>query len=252
VDPAAVAQRITPRTKALIPVHLFGQAAPLRELEALGLPLIEDCAQAIGVNYDGRPVAGQGRLGCLSFYPTKNLGACGDGGMLVTQDEALAKTLRMLRVHGIEKRYHHDLHGYNSRLDELQAAILRVKLPHLDAGNARRAAIAARYNAGFVDLPVELPEVQPGSTHIYHVYALLADRRDDLQAHLAAQGVPTIIYYPVPLHLQKCYADQGWQAGDFPVAEAVSRRILPLPMYPELTDEQADYVVKQVRAFYGA
>jgi dTDP-4-amino-4,6-dideoxygalactose transaminase len=252
VDPAAVAQRITPRTKALIPVHLFGQAAPLRELEALGLPLIEDCAQAIGVNYDGRPVAGQGRLGCLSFYPTKNLGACGDGGMLVTQDEALAKTLRMLRVHGIEKRYHHDLHGYNSRLDELQAAILRVKLPHLDAGNARRAAIAARYNAGFADLPVELPEVQPGSTHIYHVYALLADRRDELQAHLAAQGVPTIIYYPVPLHLQKCYADQGWQAGDFPVAEAVSRRILPLPMYPELTDEQADHVVKQVRAFYRA
>ncbi len=252
VDPAEVAKRITARTKALLPVHLFGQAAPLRELERFGLPIVEDCAQAIGVTYDGRPVAGQGALGCLSFYPTKNLGACGDGGMVVTQDEALAKTLRMMRVHGIEKRYHHDLHGYNSRLDELQAAILRVKLPHLDAGNARRIALAARYSAGLAGLPVELPDIQPGSSHIYHVYALLTDRRDALQAHLAANGVPTLIYYPLPLHLQKCYADQGWRAGDFPVAEAVSARILPLPMYPELTEEQVDYVIAQVRGFFAA
>lgn len=251
LDPADVAKRITPRTKAIIPVHLFGQAAPLRELERFGVPLIEDCAQAIGATYDGRPVAGQGVMGCLSFYPTKNLGACGDGGMVVTNDEALAKTLKMLRVHGIEQRYHHDLHGYNTRLDELQAAILRVKLPHLAAGNARRAAIAARYSAGLAGLPVQLPEVQPGNSHIYHVYALLADRRDELQAHLAANGVPTIIYYPQALHLQKCYADCGWKAGDFPVAEAVSRRILPLPMYPELMDEQADHVIKQVRGFFG-
>jgi dTDP-4-amino-4,6-dideoxygalactose transaminase len=251
VDPAEVARRITPRTKALIPVHLFGQAAPLRELERFGLPIIEDCAQAIGVDFDGRPVAGQGVLGCLSFYPTKNLGACGDGGLVVTSDEVLSKKLRMLRVHGIEKRYHHDLHGYNSRLDELQAAILRMKLPHLQAGNARRAEIAARYRAGLADLPLEHPEVQPGSTHIFHVYAVLSDRRDELQAHLAANGVPTIIYYPAPLHVQKCYADQGWQPGDFPVAESVSRRILPLPMYPELPDEQVDWVVQQVRAFFG-
>jgi dTDP-4-amino-4,6-dideoxygalactose transaminase len=168
--------------------------------------------------------------------------------MIVTNDEALAKKLRMLRVHGIERRYFHDLHGFNSRLDELQAAILRVKLPHLDAWNARRAAIAARYEAAFQGLPVELPVTAPGNTrHVWHVYALLTDRRDELQAHLAEQGVPTIIYYPRPLHLQKLYADRGWREGDYPVAESVSRRILPLPMYPELTDAQVDYVAQKTR-----
>lgn len=251
LDPAEVARQVTPRTRAIIPVHLFGQAAPLRELAALGLPLVEDCAQAIGATYYGLPVGGQGVLGCLSFYPTKNLGACGDGGMVVTQDESLAKTLRMLRVHGIERRYHHEVHGWNSRLDELQAAILRVKLPHLASGNARRAELAARYSEGLAGLPVELPLTAPGNNHVYHVYALLTDQRDALQAHLSDQGVPTLIYYPVPLHLQRCYADQGGKAGDFPVTETVCRRILPLPMYPELTDEQADWVIGQVRAFFG-
>ncbi len=185
LDPADVARRVTSRTKALLLVHLFGQAAPLGELEQWGLPVVEDCAQAIGTHYRGRPVGGQGVLGCLSFYPTKNLGAAGDGGMVLTQDEALAHRLKMLRVHGIERRYHHDLHGWNSRLDELQAAILRVKLTRLTAGNERRAALAARYVAGLANLPVDLPETAPDSTHIYHVFALLADRRDELQAHLA-------------------------------------------------------------------
>jgi dTDP-4-amino-4,6-dideoxygalactose transaminase len=217
----------------------------------LGLPIVEDCAQAIGTHYRGRPVGGQGVIGCLSFYPTKNLGAAGDGGMVVTQDEALAHRLKMLRVHGIERRYYHDLHGWNSRLDELQAAILRVKLPRLTAGNERRAALAARYAAGLGDLPLELPETAPESTHIYHVFALLTDRRDELQAHLASQGVPTLIYYPLPLHLQKVYAEYGWKEGDFPVAEQVSRRILPLPMYPELTDEQVDHVIRVIRTFFG-
>ncbi|MFM1768988.1 MAG: hypothetical protein RJA22_1517 [Verrucomicrobiota bacterium] len=252
IDPADVARRITPRTKAIIPVHLFGQAADMDALGALaarhGLHLVEDCAQAIGASRGNHPVGGIGRLGCFSFYPTKNLGADGDGGMIVTNDEALAKKLRMLRVHGIERRYFHDLHGFNSRLDELQAAILRVKLPHLDAWNARRAAIAARYEAAFQGLPVELPVTAPGNTrHVWHVYALLTDRRDELQAHLAEQGVPTIIYYPRPLHLQKLYADRGWREGDYPVAESVSRRILPLPMYPELTDAQVDYVAQKTR-----
>jgi dTDP-4-amino-4,6-dideoxygalactose transaminase len=146
----------------------------------------------------------------------------------------------MLRVHGIEKRYYHDLHGFNSRLDELQAAILRVKLPHLARWNQRRAEIAARYSAGLAGLPVELPVVAPGNTHVWHVYALLTDRRDALQKHLEAEGIPTLIYYPVPLHLQRCYADQGGQPGDYPVTEAVSRRIQPLPMYPELTNDQVD------------
>ncbi len=252
IDPAEVARHRTHRTKAIIPVHLFGQAAPLEELKALGLPLVEDCAQAIGTEYRGRPVGGQGEFGCLSFYPTKNLGAAGDGGMVLTQEENRAKLLKMLRVHGIERRYHHDLHGWNSRLDELQAAILRVKLPHLKAGNAQRVVWAARYAAGLADLPVELPITAPGSTHIFHVFALLLDRRDELQTFLAERGVPTLIYYPQPLHLQNCYADYGWTRGEYPVAESASRRILPLPMYPELTEAQVDYVIGLVREFFAA
>ena len=254
LDPADVARRITPRTKALLPVHLFGQAAPLGDLlplcERHELSLVEDCAQAIGATWEGRGLAGIGRIGCLSFYPTKNLGADGDGGMCITQDPALAKKLRMLRVHGIEKRYYHDLHGFNSRLDELQAAILRVKLPHLARWNHRRGEIAARYSAGLAGLPVELPVVAPGNTHVWHVYALITDQRDALQKHLEAAGIPTLIYYPVPLHLQRCYADQGGQLGDYPVAEAVSRRIQPLPMYPELTDDQVDWVITAIRGFF--
>lgn len=255
IDPADVARRLTPRTRAIIPVHLFGQAAPMDELQAMaagrGIALVEDCAQAIGARSRGRPVGSLGRLGCFSFYPTKNLGADGDGGMVVTRDEALAKRLRMLRVHGIERRYFHDLHGFNSRLDEIQAAILRVKLPRLNAWNARRGEIALRYSEGFAGLPVERPVTAPGNDHVFHVYALLADRRDALQEHLAARGVPTIIYYPHPLHLQKVYADHGWREGDYPVAEAISRRILPLPMYPELTDAHVDQVIAAVRSFYG-
>jgi dTDP-4-amino-4,6-dideoxygalactose transaminase len=254
LNPEDVARRVTARTRAIIPVHLFGQAAAMDSLVELvaGRPiaLVEDCAQAIGARSRGRPVGGLGRVGCFSFYPTKNLGADGDGGMVVTNDEALAKRLKMLRVHGIERRYFHDWHGYNSRLDEIQAAILRVKLPRLDSWNARRGAIARRYSAGLEALPVELPTTVPGNDHIYHVYAILTDRRDALQEHLAGRGVPTIIYYPRPLHLQKVYAEDGWREGDYPVAEAVSRRILPLPMYPELTDAQVDQVIDGVRSFF--
>jgi len=254
LDPAAVRARVTPRTKAVIPVHLFGQAAPLTELRAAageGVKLVEDCAQAIGALYQGRPVGGFGDAGCFSFYPTKNLGADGDGGMVVTSDEETARRLRMLRVHGIAKRYFHDIHGFNSRLDELQAAILRVKIKRLDDWNRRRREIAARYDAGLAGLPVELPVTAPGNLHVFHVYALLTDRRDALHQHLADRGVPCLIYYPQPLHLQKVYADQGWKEGDYPVAEAVSRRILPLPMYPELTDAQVDYVLETIRAFFA-
>ncbi len=253
LDPAAVGRVITSKTRAIIAVHLFGQAAPLAELTALaaprGIQLIEDCAQAVGATYCGRPVGSLGRLGCFSFYPTKNLGADGDGGMVVTQDEGLMKKLRMLRVHGIERRYFHDLHGYNSRLDELQAAILRVKLPHLNQWNARRADIAARYSRGLAGLPIQLPVTAPGNSHVFHVYAVLTPERDALQQHLAEHGVPTIIYYPQPLHQQKVYADLGYRPGDFPEAEAVSRSILPLPMYPELSNEQVDYVIASVRKF---
>jgi dTDP-4-amino-4,6-dideoxygalactose transaminase len=255
MDPADVSRRITARTRAILPVHLFGQAAPIKELREIttgkSIELIEDCAQAMGARYYGSPLGSLGRMGCFSFYPTKNLGADGDGGMVVTNDEALARRLKMLRVHGIERRYFHDLHGFNSRLDEIQAAILRVKLPHLNGWNARRAEIAARYSEGLKTLPVRLPVTAAGNDHIYHVYAILAERRDALQEFLAGRGVPTIIYYPQPLHLQKLYAESGWKSGDFPVAEQISREILPLPMYPELSDEQVDYVVGNVRTFFG-
>jgi dTDP-4-amino-4,6-dideoxygalactose transaminase len=254
IDPAAVERKLTARTKAILPVHLFGQAAPMDRLLELarprGIEIIEDCAQAIGASDRGRPLGSLGRLGCLSFYPTKNLGAGGDGGMVVTRDGALAKKLRMLRVHGIERRYAHELHGYNSRLDDLQAAILRVKLPHLNKWNQRRAEIARRYSEGLRGLPVELPVTAPGNAHVFHVYAILTDQRDALQERLTAQGISTLIYYPKPLHLQKVYADQGWHEGEFPVAERVANRILPLPLFPELTEEQIDYVVETIHRFY--
>ncbi len=255
IDAAEVAKKITPKTRAIIPVHLFGQAAPLDELLALaqprGIHVIEDCAQSIGVTYKGQPVGSLGAMGCFSFYPTKNLGADGDGGMVVTQDEALAKKLKMLRVHGIERRYFHDLHGYNSRLDELQAAILRVKLPHLKRWNARRAEIARYYTQNLEHLPLEFPVTARDTTHVFHVYAVLAERRDALQKFLAEKGVPTLIYYPLPLHLQKLYANLGWKEGDFPVAEKIAKLILPLPMYPELTKEHLDHVVGAILGFFA-
>jgi dTDP-4-amino-4,6-dideoxygalactose transaminase len=190
-------------------------------------------------------------MGCFSFYPTKNLGADGDGGMIVTQDESLAKKLKMLRVHGIERRYYHDLHGYNSRLDELQAAILRVKLPHLKRWNARRAEIARYYTQSLDHLPLEFPATGKDNTHVFHVYAVLSERRDALQKFMADKGVPTLIYYPLPLHLQKVYENLGWKEGDFPVAEKISKLILPLPMYPELTKEHLDQVVGSILGFFA-
>lgn len=255
IDPDAVAKVITSRTRAIIPVHLFGQAAPLDELFNLarprGIHLVEDCAQAIGATYRGRPVGGLGAMGCFSFYPTKNLGADGDGGMVVTNDEAVARKLKMLRVHGIERRYYHDLNGYNSRLDELQAAILRVKLPHLKSWNARRAEIAGYYTQNLEHLPLEFPMTAKGNNHVFHVYALLTERRDALQKFLAGKGVPTLIYYPLPLHLQKVYEKLGHKEGDFPVSENISKRILPLPMYPELTKDNLDQVIGAIQDFFA-
>ena len=254
IDVEDVARRITPRTKAIIPVHLFGllnDPQPLLQLvEKKKIHVIEDCAQSVGSSRRGRKAGSFGAMGCFSFYPTKNLGAAGDGGAVVTDDESLAQKLQMLRVHGIQRRYFHDLHGQNSRLDEVQAAILRIKLQRVDAWNNRRREIARRYNAAFDGLPVVLPGPVDDS-HVFHVYAVLSDRRDELQTHLNGRGVPTIIYYPHPLHLQKVYASEGWKAGDFPVAEEISKKILPLPMYPELTDEQVNYVITVVREFFS-
>jgi dTDP-4-amino-4,6-dideoxygalactose transaminase len=258
VDPAAVAAAMRPAVRAVIAVDLFGQMAPIEAVTAAaaGRPVIEDAAQSIGASrvVDGRRVmAGEAAtIGTFSFFPSKNLGGYGDGGMLVTQDEALFERLMKLRTHGSRRTYFHELVGYNSRLDALQAAVLRAKLPHLAAWSAARRANAAYYDAAFADVPeVVTPHIDPANTSIYNQYTLRADRRDALQAHLTAAGIGTAIYYPLPLHLQPCFAPLGYREGQCPEAERAAREVLSLPVYPELTEAQRDEVVAAVRAFYG-
>src|SRR5713101_4194442 len=254
MDPAQIESRITPRTRAIVPVHLFGQPAdmdPILEIaRRRGLPLIEDNAQAIGATYKGRKAGTMGDLGSISFFPTKNLGAYGDGGMVVTNSELLATRLRSLRAHGSTKnKYLSDEQGWNSRLDELQAAILRVKLRHLDAWKAGRQAHAARYNGllGGVD-GVVTPRIAPGCDHVYHQYTIRVPRRDAVQKALAAGGIASTVYYPIPLHQQPMYASLGYRAGAFPGAEQAAREVLSLPVYPELSPEQIERVAAAVIA----
>ena len=234
--------------RAIIPVHLYGQPADMDHLLALArersLRVIEDAAQAIGAEYQGHRVGGLGDVGCFSFYPTKNLGAFGDGGLATTQDAALGERLRRLRVYGGRERYVHEELGFNSRLDEIQAAILRVKLKYLAGWNGRRRAIAARYRAGLDGLGVRLPAEAPGGVHVYHQFAIRVPDRDAVQRRLLDLGVRTAIYYPIPLHLQPMYRHLGYRAGDFPEAERAAREVLCLPIYPELTDAQVDEVVE--------
>ncbi|MGE3274267.1 MAG: DegT/DnrJ/EryC1/StrS family aminotransferase [Vicinamibacterales bacterium] len=258
IDPAAVAAAVTPRTKALMPVHLYGQAADLAPLlqtaGAAGIPVIEDAAQAVGAVYRGRPVGGWGAMGCFSFFPSKNLGGFGDGGLVTTNDEETAHRLRLLRNHGMEPKYYHHLVGGNFRLDALQAAVLRVKLPHLAGWSAARQANAARYRALFADAGldglVRLPAEAPERSHIYNQFVVRVEARDRLRAHLDAAGVGTEVYYPVPFHLQACFADLGYGAGAFPRTESAAREVLALPIYPELTEGQQAEVVGAIRAFY--
>ena len=259
IDPAAVEAAITARTRALMPVHLYGQMAALERLlplaRAHGLRVIEDAAQAIGAR---RRIDGQwrmaGELGWatgFSFFPSKNLGAWGDGGMMVTSDDALAARLRKLRLHGGAKQYHHDEVGTNSRLDSLQAAVLLAKLPHLASWSARRRDHARYYDKGLSGIPgVRIPAADPGNEHIYHQYTVRVERRDELQAHLKARGIGSAVYYPVPLHLQNCFAHLGYTAGRLPQAEQACREVLSLPVYPELSLQQLDYVIETVRGFY--
>jgi dTDP-4-amino-4,6-dideoxygalactose transaminase len=258
LDPDAAAAARTSRSKAVVPVDLFGQVAPIERLAAAlpGLPIVEDAAQSIGA---GRRVDGtlhragsQATIGTFSFFPSKNLGGFGDGGMVVTQDEALYQRLLRLRTHGSVRTYFHEEVGYNSRLDALQAAVLSVKLRHLEAWSAARRANAAFYDAAFADVPeVVTPYVAPESEHIYNQYTIRADRRDALQQHLSAAGVGCNIYYPLPLHLQPCFAYLGYTQGQCPVAERAATEVLSLPVYPELTAAQRDEVVAAVRGFYG-
>jgi dTDP-4-amino-4,6-dideoxygalactose transaminase len=250
---------VTPRTRAVVPVHLFGQMAPMECLLEMsqrhGLAVIEDAAQAIGARRRVKgswALAGQlGTTGAFSFFPSKNLGAWGDGGMIVTRDAALAERLRRLRTHGGAKQYHHDEIGTNSRLDTLQAAVLLAKLPHLAGWSATRRERAARYDAAFAGLAaVRTPVVDPDNEHIYHQYTLRVERRDALKAHLGKLGIGCAVYYPVPLHLQPCFAALGYRQGQFPEAEGAAGDVLSLPVYPELTDGLQDQVVEAVRGFY--
>jgi len=251
------ASRVT-KIKAIIPVHLYGQPADMDEIMRLAkeydLYVIEDAAQAIGAEYRGQKVGTIGHLGCFSFFPTKNLGAYGDGGLVVTNDDELAERVRMLRVHGSKPKYYHHLVGTNSRLDALQAAILRAKLPHLDEWTAARQKIAARYDERLRDIPgIEIPFRAPDRTHIFHQYTIrvLDGRRDALQKHLKGKGVETQVYYPLPLHLQPCFRHLGYQEGDLPESERASREVLSLPMFPELREEEVAYVVKEVANWHG-
>ncbi len=255
LDPAGLEAAISPRTKAVIPVHLYGQPADLEPILAIsrryGLRVIEDCAQAHGAVYRGRRVGAWGDLGCFSFYPTKNLGAFGDGGMVVTDDPELAGRLRLLREYGWAERYVSSLPGYNSRLDELQAALLRVKLRHLEAANDRRREIAARYIEALAGTAVEPPRVRPEATHVFHLFVVRSKARDRLREFLAARGVGTAVHYPVPVHLQPAYRGRVRIAGPLAATEGAAREVVSLPMYPELTDEEVETVIGSIRAFGG-
>lgn len=260
ITPEAIEAAITPRTRAIVVVHLFGQMAPMERIVPIaakhGLAIIEDGAQTIGAR---RQVDGQwvhpGQLGTvatLSFFPTKNLGAWGDGGMMLTNDEALADRLARLRLHGGAKQYHHDEIGYNSRLDSIQAAVLLAKLPHLAAWNARRQANAAHYDAALTGVAAVCPpRTDPANEHIWHQYTIRAERRDELMAHLKARGIGCAVYYPLPLHLQPCFAHLGYTRGSLPVTEAAMDAVLSLPIYAELTPAQLDEVVGGITEFYS-
>jgi dTDP-4-amino-4,6-dideoxygalactose transaminase len=261
IDPAAVEAALTPRTGAMVAVHLFGQCADLEALRAIaqrsGVALIEDNAQALGAAFcfasgETARAGTVGEVGTTSFFPSKNLGAMGDGGALITRDPARATLLHQLANHGQSQKYHHQHIGLNSRLDTLQAALLRVKLRYLPAATAARQAVAARYDAGLRGIAgLQIPVRDPRSTHVFHQYTLQiaeAGRRDELQHFLKRCGVPTMVYYPLPVHAQPAYAALGFRAGQFPVAEGLCRQVLSLPMHPRLTAEQQDYVASTVEA----
>jgi dTDP-4-amino-4,6-dideoxygalactose transaminase len=254
IDPAGVAAAVTPRTRAIIPVHLYGQSADLDPLletaKRAGIPIIEDAAQAVGAAYKGRMVGGFGRVGCFSFFPSKNLGAFGDGGLVTTSDDTLAASLRRMRVHGADRQYFHQVIGGNFRLDALQAAVLRVKLPHLAGWTEARRRNAARYDRLFAEAGlagrVTTPVAAGGRHHIFNQYVVRVPERDAVKAWLEARRVGSAIYYPVPFHEQACFAYLGYRTGQFPHAERAARETLALPIYGELTEDQQRYVVEVV------
>ena len=251
MDPKQVEAAITPRTRAIIPVHLYGQTADMDPIMAIakkhGLVVIEDAAQAHGAEYKGRRCGSIGDMGCFSFYPGKNLGAAGEGGMVVTANPEFARTIRMLRDWGAEKKYHHVLKGYNFRLEGIQGAILRVKLRHLEKWTEARRSAAKRYDSLLIGSGVGLPKQMGYARHVYHIYAVRTNDRAAMQEALNAQGVQTGIHYPFPVHLLPAFADLGYTAGQFPHSERAANEVLSLPMFPELTQEQSVVVSRAVR-----
>jgi len=254
IDPAGFEKAITPRTKAIIPVHLYGQAAHMDPILKVArkhkIAVIEDSAQALGATYKGKKVCTLGDIGCISFFPSKNLGCFGDGGMMVTDNADLWEKMKVIVSHGSKTRYHHDVLGVNSRLDTIQAAILSVKLQYLDEWNAARRGFADRYDQLLAGLPVAVPARSADCTHIFHQYTVRVQERDRLAESLSEQKIPHGVYYPIPLHLQKAFAGSGGE-GDFPEAERASREVISLPMHTELTNEQQLFITGAVRAFYG-
>lgn len=256
IDPDKIKSKITKRTKALMPVHLYGLMADMDPIMTIakksGLKVVEDNAQSIGATYNGKVAGSIGDTGCISFFPGKNLGAYGDAGMIVTSDESLAQKLKVLRVHGSKIRYVHEMIGFNCRLDNLQAAILLVKLKYLDGWTKKRQENASYYNSQFAGLPVQAPYVPEGYSHVYHQYTLrVPGQRDALMQHLNENGIEARVYYPIPLHLQECFKTLGYKKGDFPETEKAMAEALSIPIDAELRPEQKDYIVSQTREFFS-
>ncbi|MEW6765393.1 MAG: DegT/DnrJ/EryC1/StrS family aminotransferase [Pseudomonadota bacterium] len=250
IDPALIEAAITPKTRAILPVHLFGQPAEMAAIRAVAikhkLKLVEDCAQSFGADIAGRMTGGLGDAGAFSFFPSKNLGCFGDGGMVTTNSDAIAEQVRMLRNHGSKVRYYHDIIGFNSRLDEMQAVILRAKLKHIGTYNNERRRVAHRYNAGLAGLPLTTPHEDGIGTHVFHQYTLLTEHRDSIQQALQAEGIASAIYYPIPLHQQNVFAPD-YPGLHLPVTETVASRCLSLPIYPELPDTSIDRICDVIK-----
>src|SRR3989339_866954 len=255
IDVSKIASALNKKTKAILPVHLYGQcadmAAILEVARANRLMVIEDAAQAIGAVYKGQNAGAMGNIGCFSFYPTKNLGGYGDGGLVITNDDELGKLIKILRVHGSEPKYYHSHIGINGRLDAIQAAILSVKLKYLNDWSESRRWVASYYSEHLGELPIRLPKIESYNTHIFHQYVIATTQRDELIQYLKQQGIETAIYYPVPLHLQRCFEYLGYKEGDLPESEKASRETLALPIFPEITQKEQDYVIGHIKNFFA-
>lgn len=255
IDVNEIEKAITGKTKAIIPVHLYGQPADMAKINAIAkkhkLVVIEDACQAHGSLYKGKKAGSLGRVAAFSFYPGKNLGAYGDGGAITTSDKELANRIRMLRNYGQIRKYHHVMKGFNSRLDTMQAAVLRVKLKYLDKWNKRRQEIASRYTNGLKNLNVTLPTVSKSAESVFHIYLIQVADRDNLIKHLANHGITALIHYPVPIHMQPAYQELKYKKGDFPNTEAYANKIVSLPMYPEMTNGEVDFVVDSIKEFFN-